>query len=119
VIGVDTSNEMISMAKFLSLHLAFLKPIVKFFSARAAMICAGTAATFKIGNAENTLLPGRSFDLVTIMYAFHEAPREGRERILQEAYRLLQPGGMLAVIDISTEYTPSSGMLVGEPYGTL
>jgi ubiquinone/menaquinone biosynthesis C-methylase UbiE len=116
VIGVDTSNEMITMAKFLSLHLATLKPIVNFFSERVAKICGGTAATFKIGNAENTLLPAKSFDLVTIMYAFHEAPREGRERILQEAYRLLEPGGMVAVLDISTEYTPSSSMLAGEPY---
>lgn len=35
---------------------------------------------------------------------------------MQEAKRLLQPGGTLAVIDISTEYTPSKTMLQGEPY---
>ena len=49
-------------------------------------------------------------------YAFHEAPQKGRQRILEEARRLLSPGGVLAVIDISSEYTPSKGMLAGEPY---
>jgi ubiquinone/menaquinone biosynthesis C-methylase UbiE len=51
-------------------------------------------------------------------YAFHEAPKQGRQRILKEVRRLLRPGGVLAVIDISTEYTPSRSMLAGEPYGT-
>lgn len=36
--------------------------------------------------------------------------------MLEEARRLLSPGGVLAVIDISTEYTPSKSMLAGEPY---
>lgn len=49
-------------------------------------------------------------------YAFHEAPKSGRERILQEARRVLSPGGVLAVIDISTDYEPSPSMLAGEPY---
>jgi ubiquinone/menaquinone biosynthesis C-methylase UbiE len=40
----------------------------------------------------------------------------GRERILKEARRLLQPGGTLAVVDICTDYTPSDAMLMGEPY---
>ena len=120
VLGMDTSPEMIEMAKFVTNHLAFLKPIVKFFNERMAFDCTGAkATTFETGNAECTGLTGRSFDLVTIMYAFHEAPRAGRERILQEAYRILQPGGMVAVLDISTEYTPSRGMLAGEPYGKL
>lgn len=41
----------------------------------------------------------------------------GRQRILQEARRLLSPGGVLAVIDIATDYEPSPSMLAGEPYG--
>jgi ubiquinone/menaquinone biosynthesis C-methylase UbiE len=67
-------------------------------------------------NAEDTQLPNKSYDLVTVMYAFHEAPHQGRERILKEARRLLSPGGVLAVVDISTAYTPSPNMLRGEPY---
>jgi ubiquinone/menaquinone biosynthesis C-methylase UbiE len=71
---------------------------------------------FILRNAEDTQLPTKSYDLVTIMYAFHEAPHVGRDKILKEARRLLSPGGILAVVDISTEYTPSPTMLQGEPY---
>ena len=71
---------------------------------------------YMLRNAEDTQLPNKSCDLVTVMYAFHEAPHQGREKILKEARRLLTPGGVLAVVDISTEYTPSPNMLLGEPY---
>lgn len=130
VLGIDTSPEMISMAQFLTRHLAMVKP---FFRRAAHQMkdsykamkkrgyatrpfqCYG-ATRFVRTNAENTHLPGKSFDLVTIMYGFHEAPRRGRERIMKEAHRLLAPGGTLAVIDISTDYEPSPSMLAGEPY---
>lgn len=72
--------------------------------------------TFLQGNAESTTLPDHSFDLVTVMWAFHEAPSTGRDKILKEARRLLSPGGVLAVIDISADYVPSKTMLQGEPY---
>jgi SAM-dependent methyltransferase len=126
VVGLDTSTEMISMAKFLSTHLRFFKPLSERLSqslAKTRTVCKSSrrssllAATFARGNAEQTKFPSESFDLVTVMYAFHEAPKAGRHRILQEAYRVLQPGGTLAVIDISTDYKPSKTMLSGEPYG--
>ncbi|KAL3940033.1 MAG: hypothetical protein SGARI_001146 [Bacillariaceae sp.] len=96
VVGVDTSPEMITMANFLTSHLGFFKPIAKFFAElKRIRFSNKPRATerkfcrphFSMSNAEQTELPGQSFDLVTIMYAFHEAPKEGRDRILQEAYR--------------------------------
>lgn len=74
------------------------------------------AIRFVEGNAESTGLPNQSFDLVTVMLGFHEAPMEGRAKIIQEARRLLSPGGVLAVIDIVADYVPSKSMLKGEPY---
>ena len=122
---------MISMAQFITRHLAMVKPLFQ----RAANHMKDSykamqqqrggdalrtpcyrATRFVRSNAEDTKLPARSFDLVTIMYGFHEAPAKGRERILKEAHRLLAPGGTLAVIDISTDYEPSPSMLAGEPY---
>jgi ubiquinone/menaquinone biosynthesis C-methylase UbiE len=100
IIGVDTSKEMIAMAKFLS-----FEPDTKTCSAR-----------YVVGNSEKTNFPSASFDLVTIMYAFHEAPYLGRYSMLREARRILVPGGTLAIVDISPNYQPSISMLAGEPY---
>jgi ubiquinone/menaquinone biosynthesis C-methylase UbiE len=152
VIGVDTSNEMISMAQFLSDHYSVVKPFaqeyMQFLSPLGERWFANTEqcqkqnsdqskemvdilnsiscsipknkspirATFACGNAECTPFPEQSFNLITIMYAFHEAPSEGRDRMLREAHRLLEPGGTLAVVDIHSEFKPSRSMLMGEPY---
>jgi ubiquinone/menaquinone biosynthesis C-methylase UbiE len=67
-------------------------------------------------SAENTELPNLSFDLVTIMYGFHEVPMVGRVKILNEARRLLRRGGHLAIVDICPTYTPAAAMLAGEPF---
>jgi ubiquinone/menaquinone biosynthesis C-methylase UbiE len=129
VVGVDTSAEMIGMARFLTHHLSFFKPVLSKLNAKRLVgytvlkekgntikRATRSAVEYARGNAEDTKLPDKSFDLVTIMYAFHEAPMGGREKILSEARRLLQAGGTLAVIDISTDFKPSYSMLMGEPY---
>ena len=107
------------MAAFLSNHLSFVRPLFKQSTNQEKSLVCQTPTTFSQANAESTQLPSRSFDLVTVMYAFHEAPKSGREKILNEARRLLQPGGTLAIVDICSEYKPSMSMLSGEPYGTL
>jgi ubiquinone/menaquinone biosynthesis C-methylase UbiE len=133
VIGVDTSPEMVAMARFMTDHietmrqrrmqvLEVLKPILPSLAMTAywmvgdMMKRATTVASFVKGNAQRTTFPDKSFDLVTIMYAFHEAPRHGRYLMLREARRLLDNGGKLAIVDICPTYTPSPTMLAGEPY---
>lgn len=113
IIGIDTSKEMIAMAEVLTGN----NLIAKFFRSHDPTHSAGACdASYFIGNAEDTTLPDSAFDLVTIMYGFHEAPYSGRFRILREARRLLAPGATLAVVDISPDYEPSPAMLAGEPY---
>lgn len=117
VMGIDTSSEMVAMARFMSSHLEAFKRDLKFgFLQLQENSKASGTTMFQKGNAEDTKLPSKSFDLVTVMYAFHEAPHEGRSNILAEARRLLQPGGQLVVVDISADYKPSESMLAGEPY---
>lgn len=50
-------------------------------------------------NGEETQLPDRSFDLITLQFVIHELPRTATRAILQEAKRLLRPGGYLAIVD--------------------
>ena len=140
VVGVDTSEQMIAMAHFLTDHLSFFKPILvehlKFLKpfVKKVDIKLSTGytvlkehrnkfkksfrgiVTYARSNAEDTKLPSKSFDLVTVFFAFHEAPQTGRAKILAEARRLLDSGGTLAVVDISPELKPSEAFLSGEPY---
>ncbi|KAK7257371.1 hypothetical protein RIF29_31300 [Crotalaria pallida] len=52
-------------------------------------------------NGEDTGLPSKSFDLVSISYVFHECPERAIANIVRESFRLLRPGGTLAVTDNS------------------
>jgi len=113
ILGVDTSKEMIAMAELLSSD----SELAKFLVDKPKRTFYGSCSPdFLVGNAEETNLPGGIFDLVTIMYSFHEVPHHGRYLILREARRLLADGCTLAVIDISPNYEPSPTMLAGEPY---
>lgn len=133
ICGIDTSPEMISMARYITENLGLLTALQGFGNGKdfanlfikLAMEIRNTAngvkthsnALYAIGNAERVLAPKSKFDLVTIMYAFHEIPKSARSRILREARRLLAPGGTLAIVDIAPkDYNPSPSMLAGEPY---
>lgn len=51
--------------------------------------------------AESTGLPDASFDLVSAHLVFHELPQSAARAILQEARRLLRPGGTFAIMDMN------------------
>jgi SAM-dependent methyltransferase len=123
VTGVDTSPEMLAMARARDLDWRGIdgclsQTTTDCRNATADDFAADGALTVRFveANAEGTPFSKQSFDLVTIMYVLHEAPFLGRHRILREARRLLKPGGILAVVDIAPGYEPSGSMLSGEPY---
>lgn len=51
--------------------------------------------------AEATHLPAESFDLVSACLMFHELPQSAAIAIIQEARRLLRPGGHLTIMDMN------------------
>lgn len=120
VTGVDTSPEMLAMARARDLERKGIESCLSetMTDCRNATTddAAAVMVRFVEANAEGTPFSNQSFDLVTIMYVLHEAPFLGRHRILREARRLLKPGGILAVVDIAPGYEPSGSMLSGEPY---
>jgi ubiquinone/menaquinone biosynthesis C-methylase UbiE len=59
----------------------------------------GEIAEWIHAKAEETGLPDRSFDLVTLQFVIHELPCHATQAVFQEALRLLRPGGYLALVD--------------------
>ena len=51
------------------------------------------------GNAESTPFAAGSVQAVTCVFLMHELPGEARQNVLNEAYRLLDPGGTLVLAD--------------------
>ena len=56
--------------------------------------------SFIHANAEEIPLPDNSLDLITVQYLFHEVPTNPTKQILSEIYRVLKPGGSIAIIDL-------------------
>lgn len=54
---------------------------------------------WKHAPAENTGFPDDSFDVVTLQFLIHELPHQPTKNILQEALRILRPGGCLGIVD--------------------
>ncbi|KMT01826.1 hypothetical protein BVRB_9g210180 [Beta vulgaris subsp. vulgaris] len=52
-------------------------------------------------NGEDTGLPAKSFDLISIAYVLHECPAKATVNLVKEAFRLLRPGGTIAITDNS------------------
>lgn len=50
-------------------------------------------------NAENLALPDGSYDRVLLFFLLHEQPEDVRRRTLQEAMRVVRPGGTVVVVD--------------------
>ncbi|MEI6427767.1 MAG: class I SAM-dependent methyltransferase [Pseudanabaena sp. ELA607] len=53
------------------------------------------------GAAESTNFADHSFDLVSIFLTFHELPADITRQVLQEARRILRPGGYFAMMDMN------------------
>lgn len=88
ITGVDLSPYFLAVAQYRQQE----QPAV-----RTASI------TWHHAAAEQTGLPAASWDLVSACLMFHELPQTAARAILQEAYRLLKPGGYLAIMDMNPQ----------------
>ncbi|XP_044502900.1 uncharacterized protein LOC123223667 isoform X2 [Mangifera indica] len=52
-------------------------------------------------NGEDTGLPSKSYDLISLSYVLHECPERAIIGLLGESFRLLRPGGTIALNDIA------------------
>ena len=93
-IGIDTSYEMLDIAKKLKTNKNKNKK-------------------FYYGNAEN-YIPECDIDVVSCMFAFHEMPLFAQLNVIHNALKIANKE--IVIVDISPNYTPSQIMLSGEPY---
>lgn len=91
-IGIDTSNEMLNIAKKLKTN---------------------KNKKFYYGNAEN-YIPDCNIDIVSCMFAFHEMPLFAQFNVIDNAFKIANKE--IVIVDISPDYKPSQIMLSGEPY---
>lgn len=85
ITGLDLSPYFLAVAQYKEKIGAPLKKKVKWIHA----------------NGEDTGLPSASFDLVSIAYVLHECPARATVNLVKEAFRLLRPGGTIAITDNS------------------
>jgi len=86
----------------LDLSGSYLKQASKYLSSRNGDLVQLTKA-----NAENMPYASNSFQALTCVFLFHELPRDARQNVLNECFRLLEPGGVLILADsIQIEDSP-------------
>ena len=78
----------------LDLSGAYLKQASKYLSSRS-----GDHVQLTKGNAENMPYESSGFQALTCVFLFHELPRDARQNVLNECFRLLEPGGTLVLAD--------------------
>ena len=81
---------------------SYLKQASKYLSSRS-----GDLVQLTKGNAENMPYSSNSFKALTCVFLLHELPRDARQNVLNECFRLLEPGGTFVLADsIQIEDSP-------------
>ncbi|MBE9177918.1 class I SAM-dependent methyltransferase [Oculatella sp. LEGE 06141] len=94
ITGVDLSPYFLAIAQYRSQQRSSLPSAMSYAST-------AHAPTWIHAAAEQTGLPEASFDLVSAFLVFHELPQTAAIAILQEARRVLRPGGCFAMMDMN------------------
>jgi ubiquinone/menaquinone biosynthesis C-methylase UbiE len=70
-----------------------------YLAAARCALSAWSRTRFVEGAAETMPFAGGEFDIVTCIYLFHELPPRVRRAVVAEMRRVLQPGGLLILVD--------------------
>ena len=92
----------------LDLSGSYLKQASKYLGSRS-----GDLVQLTKGNAEKMPYASSSFQALTCVFLLHELPREARQNVLNECFRLLEPGGTLVLADsIQIEDSPKFTLIM-------
>ena len=84
VTGLDLSPFMLAVAEWYATHRGYDE---------------GVRMQWKHGAAEDVPEPSNTFNLVTCTLVTHELPQTATRELIREAHRVLQPGGILGMMD--------------------
>jgi len=101
-IGCAIGNSTLPFAKIFpntEIHgIDVASPCLRYAHARANAL--GVTAHFSQQNAEQTNFENETFDLITSCLLLHETSHGAIPKIINEAYRLLKPGGWMMHLDV-------------------
>ena len=101
-IGCAIGNSTLPFAKIFpnaEIHgIDVASPCLRYAHARANAL--GVTAHFSQQNAEQTNFENETFDLITSCLLLHETSHGAIPKIINEAYRLLRPGGWMMHLDV-------------------
>lgn len=95
IIGIDLSPQMIAVGRHLQDGVTddeWVEAIEK-----------DEKIILNRGDIANTGLPDNSVSLVSICLVLHEMPPDASKKIFEECYRILQPGGCLALMEMDPD----------------
>lgn len=101
ITGVDLSPYFLAIAQYQSQQQARSQTASVSALKRAIVPDHAPSPQWIHAAAETTGLPDASFDLVSAFLLFHELPQFAARQVLQEARRLLRPGGHFALMDMN------------------
>lgn len=93
VIGVDASPHFLAVAS----RVGETSVISEQEQVAAARV------SYQLGDIASTSLPAGSASLVSVCLVIHELPTSATEEVFREAYRLLSPGGSMAIMEMDPE----------------
>jgi ubiquinone/menaquinone biosynthesis C-methylase UbiE len=91
---LDQLHEALPRARLFGLDLS--APYLKVARERLAHV---SELSLVAENAEDMPFADNAFDAVSCIFLFHELPSDARRNVLSEAFRVLKPGGLFAVLD--------------------
>jgi ubiquinone/menaquinone biosynthesis C-methylase UbiE len=82
-----------------ALHVTALELSPDYLDEAREMLRPWRGVDFVHAPAEATGLPTGGTDVVTCIYLFHELPKKIRKQVVEEAHRILAPGGAFILVD--------------------
>ena len=93
ITGIDLSDYFLTVARYQTIN-----PVDNAHPPDGA-----PPITWLHASAETTGLPANSVDLVSASLVFHELPQSAIQAVIQEAYRILSPGGHFTIMEMNPQ----------------